>query len=205
VGRAVIDAIVGQFGRPRGVIGILVGRLMAHRPSNGKRNSWVVELLDIQPTDRVLEIGFGPGLAIEELSRRVGPLGHVYGVDHSEVMLRQATKRNLAAIRAGRVTLVRASVEELPPSLDGPFDVILAVNSIGFWRAPVKRLEDLRRRLTPGGRIVLASQPRYPGAPRDPEVVYRERTELLRAAGYTVVGTESLDLDPPVTCVVGTA
>lgn len=39
----------------------------------------------LQPTDRVLEIGFGPGLPIAELSRRVGDSGHVYGIDHSEV------------------------------------------------------------------------------------------------------------------------
>jgi ubiquinone/menaquinone biosynthesis C-methylase UbiE len=59
----------------------------------------------VKPTDRVLEIGFGPRVAIAELSRRVGPEGHVYGVDHSEAMLRQATKRNIAAVQAGRVTL----------------------------------------------------------------------------------------------------
>jgi hypothetical protein len=41
---------------------------MAHRPSNAQRNRWVVSLLDVQPTDRVLEIGFGPGIAIQELS-----------------------------------------------------------------------------------------------------------------------------------------
>jgi ubiquinone/menaquinone biosynthesis C-methylase UbiE len=200
--RAVIDAIVGQFGHPRGAVGKIAGWQMAHRPSNRKRNSWVVSLLDVQPTDQVLEIGFGPGLAIAELGRRVGPSGHVYGIDHSDVMLRQATKRNAAAIRAGRVTLIRASVEELPPTLDGPFDVILAVNSFAFWTAPVQQLEDLRRRLTLGGRIAIASQPRYPGATKNPSLVIRERTDLLRAAGFTPVRTESFNLDPPVTCVL---
>ncbi|MGN9809506.1 class I SAM-dependent methyltransferase [Micromonospora sp. BQ11] len=202
VERTVIHAVIGQFGRPRGLLGALAGWQMAHRRSNRLRNRWVVSLLDVRPTDRVLEIGFGPGLAVAELARRIGPSGHVYGIDHSEVMLRQATRRNAAAIRAGRVTLLQAPAEKLPPAVDGPFDVILAVNSIGFWTTPVERLEDLRRRLTPGGRMAIASQPRHPGATRDPTLVGREKGELLRAAGFTLARTECLALRPPVTCVV---
>lgn len=76
VKRAVIAAIVGQFGHPQGTGGSVAGWVMAHRPSNRQRNSGVISLLDVQPTDRVLEIGFGPGLAIADLSRRVGDSGH---------------------------------------------------------------------------------------------------------------------------------
>src|SRR2546430_5589507 len=159
---------------------------MGHRSSNRVRSSWVVELLEVRPTDRILEVGFGPGHAIAELSRRIGPSGHVYGVDHSEVMLRQASRRNAAAIRAGRVTLTRAAVEELPPALDGPFDAILAVNTLGFWPAPPRRLDDLRRRLAPGGRIAIVSQPRCPGATRSTSLdVAAKITALLAGARLT--------------------
>ena len=137
VKQIVIAAIVRQFGHPQGVPGQVAGWVIAYRPSNRQRNGWVVSLLGVRPTDRVLEIGFGPGLAIAELSRRVGPSGHVYGVDHSYLMLRQATRCNAAAIQAGRVTLSQGTVEALPPALDGPFDAIVAVNSLGFWPAPV--------------------------------------------------------------------
>jgi ubiquinone/menaquinone biosynthesis C-methylase UbiE len=203
VKRAIVAAIVGQFGHPRGVAGTMAGWVMSHRPSNRQRNSWVASLLDVQPTDRVLEIGFGPGLAVAELSRRVGPSGHVYGLDRSDVMLRQATRRNAAAIEAGRVTLTLGTVEQLPPTLDGPFDAILTVNSLGFWTAPAERLEDVRRRLTPGGRIAIASQPRCPGATRNSSLdAAREITDLLHAAGFTQARTEVLDLDPPVVCVL---
>lgn len=203
VKRAVIAAVVGQFGHPRGAAGSVAGWVMAHRPSNRRRNSWVVCLLDVQPTDRILEIGFGPGLAIAELSRRVGPGGHVYGIDRSEVMLRQASKRSAVAIQAGRVTLALGAVERLPPTLHGPFDAILAVNSLGFWTAPTERLADLRRRLRPGGRIAIASQPRCPGATRNTALdAAAEITDLLRAAGCPQARTEILDLDPPVVCVL---
>ena len=203
VKRAVIAAIVSQFGHPRGAAGSAAGWVLAHRPSNRQRNSWAVSLLEVQPTDRVLEIGFGPGLAIAELSRRVGDPGHVYGIDHSDVMLRLATRRNASAIAAGRVTLSRASVDHLPLPLIGPFDAILTVNSVGFWPAPIERLAELRQRLGPGGRIAIASQPRCPGATastsRD---AAREIEVLLQNAGYTQIRTETLDLKPPVVCVL---
>lgn len=120
----------------------MAGWVMAHRRSNQQRNSWVVSLLDVQPADRVLEVGFGPGRAIAELAQRTTQ-GHVYGIDHSEVMVRQASRRNHAAIRADRVELVHASVDQLP-HFDAPLDAILAVNSVGFWADPAQRLHDLR-------------------------------------------------------------
>jgi SAM-dependent methyltransferase len=201
--RAVIAAIVGQFGHPRGTAGRVAGWVMAHRPSNRQRNRWVVSLLEVQPTDRVLEVGFGPGLAIAELARHVGDQGHTYGVDHSEVMLRQATRRNAAAIAAGRASPTLGTVEALPPALGGPFDAILAVNSLGFWPAPTEGLKELRRRLRPGGRIAIASQPRYPGATASTSRNAARGIEaLLRDAGYTTTRTETLDLDPPVVCVL---
>ena len=43
--------------------------VMATRPSNLRRNEWTVRLLDIQPIDQVLAIGFGPGLAVRAAAR----------------------------------------------------------------------------------------------------------------------------------------
>ena len=199
---AIIKAVIGQFGNPRGAAGSLAGWEMAHRPSNRKRNEWVVSLLDVRPADQILEIGFGPGVAIAETGRRVGPSGHVYGIDRSGVMLRQATRRNAAAIRAGRVTLMQASVEELPPAFGGPFDAIFSVNSFAFWSAPAQRLEDLRRRLAPDGRIAVAAQPRHPGMTRDTSLAASQLTELFRSVGFGQMRSEKLDLNPPVVCVI---
>jgi SAM-dependent methyltransferase len=193
--------VIGQAHHPRGAAGRVTAWEMARRPSNRERNRWVVGLLAVRSADRVLEIGFGPGVAIAELAR--AGAGHVYGVDHSEVMVRQASKRNATAIRAGRVTLVNASADRLPPALDGPFDVVLAVNSLGFWPGPAERLAELRDRLAPGGRIAIVSQPRCPGA----TVTTSRRAaadieNLLRGAGFTRLRTELLPLNPPVACVL---
>src|ERR1700733_7959720 len=99
--RALDRDVIGQAHHPRGAAGRVTAWEMAHRPSNRERNRWVVALLAVRPADRVLEIGFGPGVAIAELAR--AGAGHVYGIDHSEVMVRQASKRNAAALRAGQV------------------------------------------------------------------------------------------------------
>src|SRR5262245_29535339 len=88
-------AIRSQFRQPRGFAGWLAGWEMALRSSNRQRNVWAVGLLGVEPTDRVLDIGFGPGIAIRELSRRATQ-GLVCRVDHSAVMVRQATRRNTA-------------------------------------------------------------------------------------------------------------
>src|SRR6266536_5689074 len=104
---------------------------MAHRPSNRTRHVSTAGLLDVQPDDRVLELGFGPRIAIQELARRA-TRGQVCGVDHSEVMVRQATRRNAAAARTGRVDLRLGSADDLP-DFGAPFDAILAVNSLMFW------------------------------------------------------------------------
>jgi SAM-dependent methyltransferase len=204
-GIAVVRALdrdaIGQGHHPRGTAGSVTGWVFAHRPSNRQRNRWVVSLLGVRPVDQVLELGFGPGVAVAELVR--AGAAHVYGIDHSGVMLRQASRRNAAAIRAGRVTLINAQADQLPPAVDGPFDAILAVNSLGFWPAPAERLAELRRRLAPGGRIAIASQPRCPGATADTSrSAARDIEGLLRDAGFVRMSTQTLPLSPPVVCVL---
>jgi SAM-dependent methyltransferase len=199
--RALDRDVVGQAHHPRGAAGRVTAWEMASRPSNRQRSAWVVSLLGVRPTDQVLEIGFGPGLAVAALVR--AGAGHVYGIDHSGVMVERASRRNAAAIRAGRVTLAEAAVDQLPPAFGGPFDAILAVNALGFWPAPAQRLAELRRRLAPGGRVAIASQPRCPGATADTSRrAARELTDLLTEAGFTHVSTRTLPLRPPVACVL---
>jgi ubiquinone/menaquinone biosynthesis C-methylase UbiE len=196
------ETIVKQFGHPQGAAGQLVGWLMAHRSSNVRRNQWVVEVLDLEPDARVLEIGFGPGVAVEALARAL-PGGHVYGIDHSDVMVRQATKRNAATVRAGRVHLVRASVDDLP-AFDVAFDAIIAVNNMWFWPDPPTRLKELRTLLRARGRIAIVTQPRSKGATAETSrAAAAGVTRSLEDAGYADVRVETLELDPPVVCVIG--
>jgi ubiquinone/menaquinone biosynthesis C-methylase UbiE len=67
---------------------------------NWRMNRWSVALLNIQPAEHVLEVGFGPGLSIRRAAKAAA---WVAGIDHSPAMLAEATRRNRAAIQAGRV------------------------------------------------------------------------------------------------------
>jgi ubiquinone/menaquinone biosynthesis C-methylase UbiE len=193
---------VAQFHHPTGFLGRVAGWIMGRRPSNVARNRWAVGLLDVQPTDRVIELGCGPGVAIAALADRA-VRGLVVGVDHSRVMIRQAGRRNRTAVRAGRVRLIHTPVEALSVS-DGPFDAALAVNTVGMWPDPTARLRELARLLRPGGRIALVSQPRCPGATAATSAAAaNELAGRLSEAGFEQLRTEMLDLDPPATCVLG--
>ncbi len=199
----VVRRVVDQFHRPRGFSGRLAGWVMANRSSNRRRNAWVITLLDVAPTDRVLEIGFGPGIAIREAAARATE-GLVCGVDHSEVMLRQARRRNAGAIRAGRVDLRLATADRLP-NFDAQFDKVLAVNSMGFWDDPVACLRAVRSLLRPGGRIAIASQPRSPGATTETSrQAGEDMATCLVEARFSDMQIETLPLKPPVVCVLAT-
>lgn len=192
---------LAQFHRPTGAAGRVTGWVMASRPSNVARSRWAVRLLDIGPADRVIEFGCGPGVAIAAIAARA-PQGLVVGVDHSQVMIRQAHRRNRAAILAGRVHLVHTTVERL--SVTGPFDAALAVNTVGMWPDATARLREVAGLLRPGGRIAVVSQPRCPGATAATSAAAAdELAGLLTEAGFGRLRTAMLDLDPPAACVIG--
>jgi ubiquinone/menaquinone biosynthesis C-methylase UbiE len=192
-----------QFGKPTGFWGHLAGWIMAYRRSNRERGKWTLSLLDLQPGDRVLEIGFGPGVAIK-LASRIASEGLVVGLDHSAAMLAQARRRNAAAIREGRVDLRLGSVSDLP-AFDEPFDKIFAINSIGFWAEPAERLKELRLLLRPGGTIAITTQPRSRGATDETaQQTGRETADALRSAGFSRVRLETRPMKPvSAVCVLG--
>jgi SAM-dependent methyltransferase len=116
-----LSYIYSQFGSPHGALGYVADYVMAHRPSNLERNDWALSLLAIQPTDRVLEIGFGPGITAGKAAANAR---QVVGVDRSALMLGQARRRNKELIEKGKLTLMLGAVESLTPEF-GLFDNIL--------------------------------------------------------------------------------
>jgi ubiquinone/menaquinone biosynthesis C-methylase UbiE len=166
--------LMRMFGRPKGILGRLGGIIMAR--TNQQCAAWVIDLLGIQPHDRVLEVGFGPGVGIELLARLV-PGGYVAGIDPSDEMVEQAKARNVKAIENSRVDLRYGSVESLPFE-DSPFTKALAINSMQVWPDVMAGLGEMRRVMTPGGSIALGFTS-YSGQSKD------GLPEILTAAGFT--------------------
>ena len=198
-------AIVRQFGRPSGLVGRLAGLVMRLRPSNRERSRRTFALLDVQPADQVLEIGFGPGLAVARAAE-LAPHGRVVGIDHSELMLRQARRRNASALAAGRVELRLGSAERLP-DFGVRFDKVLAVNVHIFWPDPVVVLRGIRGAMRPGGTLALTLQPRGRGVTTaDARAAGDRMGRALRDAGFELVRVELLDMAPvAAVCVLGQA
>ena len=192
-----------QFGQPTGLLGDVVGRIMARTPSNLRRIEWTISQLDVKPTDRLLEIGMGPGVAVELVSA-LASQGSVVGVDHSEVMVRQASKRNARAVREGRVQLRLGSASRLP-RFSEPFDKIFSINSIHFWSEPVDCLKELRKLLKPGGLIAVTLQPRSRRATdTTAEECGRDVVMNLERAGFSQVSLEMRSMKPvAVACARG--
>jgi SAM-dependent methyltransferase len=119
-------------------------------------------------------------------------------------MRAQAARRNAAAIRAGRVLLTVAPVENLP-EFEQSFDKVLAVNNMGMWPGPTFRLKELARLMRVGGLIALVSQPRCLGATAETtKSAARDIIGKLEDAGFVDISVETLDLAPRVACVIGT-
>ncbi len=144
--------LMRMFGRPKGILGRLGGIIMAR--SNREFARWVLGLLELQPNDKVLEVGFGPGVGIQIMAG-VASGGYIAGVDISEEMVRQATARNAEAMKAGLVDLRQGSVESLPFEA-GTFDKAVAINSLQVWPDALARLQEMSRVMKVGGRIAVA-------------------------------------------------
>lgn len=142
-----------QFGDPHGPLGRLAGHVMAAKGDNRTRGRWTVDLLALESTDRVLELGYGPGVVTGWLCDEV-PEGHVVGVDRSATMRDQATRRNRAHVSSGRLDLRVGDAEHLPDGL-GPFDAACGMNVWQFWQQPEATFAAIGQRLRPGGRIAV--------------------------------------------------
>lgn len=140
-----------QLQQPKGLIGKLVGRAMGRQ--NKESNDWTISLLDIKPDDRVLEVGFGPGLAIQS-AVQMASNGFVAGIDFSQAMLQQANKLNIVKIKEGRIELKNADVRAIPYNEDS-FNKVFAVNVIYLWPDLPVVLKELKRVMKSGGILAL--------------------------------------------------
>jgi SAM-dependent methyltransferase len=114
----------------------------------------MLDMIDLRPGDRVLDVACGTGLVSFRAAEAVGAQGAVVGTDISERMVE--TVRRIAAERAvGNIVFERADAEELPFA-DGAFDAALCALGLMYVPDPVRALSEMRRLLRPGGTAAAA-------------------------------------------------
>ncbi len=141
----------GQHGHPKGIVGYMLGEQMVRQ--HVPETDWTISLLNIQPGDQVLELGFGAGRAIELVASQA-PNVQVSGIDISQTMIRVASRRNARAIKAGRVALQQGDLTNLPFP-DNQFDKVFSIQTLYFWSDPSHTLSEIFRVLKPGGTLVV--------------------------------------------------
>jgi arsenite methyltransferase len=107
-----------------------------------------LEALDLQPGERVLDIGCGPGYLAAEMADVVGPEGAVHGVDPSPHMLA------IAARRDERIELSEGDALSLRVA-DSSFDAAVATQVYEYVADIAAALAEARRVLRPGGRLLV--------------------------------------------------
>lgn len=142
---------------------------------------WAVETLDVQPDDRILEVGCGRGLAVERICEQLSS-GKIIAIDRSAKAIEAAQVRNARWIASGRAGFQTAALADV--SLPGErFNKIFAVNVNVFWLKPDRELAAIRRLLAPDGALYLFYEP--PAVSKTAEVVDKVRANL-ESSGFVI-------------------
>jgi ubiquinone/menaquinone biosynthesis C-methylase UbiE len=151
---------------------------------NPKSNRAVIEFAELGEEDHFLDIGCGPGAALEHAASTGAS---VAGVDPSKSMVSRAARRvPTAEVRVG-------SAEEVPFP-DDTFSVVINIASFHHWADREAGLREISRVLAPGGRLHIVEGALREGKdghglnPRDAEILNARLSEL----GYTRTSTERI-------------
>ena len=146
--------------------------------------------VELPQAGRILDAGCGGGEMLRRMARRA-PNAMLAGVDISPASVEATRRRNVRAIKAGRMEVREGSVEALPWP-DSTFDLVTACETVYFWENPAKAFREIVRVLKPGGVFAVFLETADPDGARIwtdalPGMHVRtvaELSELLAAAGF---------------------
>jgi cyclopropane fatty-acyl-phospholipid synthase-like methyltransferase len=151
-------------------------------PKAAERLVWAVETLDVKPTDRLLEIGCGHGVAVSLVCEKLDG-GSITAIDRSPTMIAMARKRNADCVAAGRASFQTVSLHEADFGA-AQFDKVFAIRVGVFLRGqPARELAVVKRCLAPDGRFYLVYDP--PAAHQARNVI-EQASATLENHGFTI-------------------
>ena len=142
-----------------------------------------IQRMNIQPGERVLEVGVGTGINLSLYPREAA----VTGIDFTASMLEKARER-AARKDAAPVRLLQMDAADLKFA-DDSFDIVYAPYLISVVPDPVKVAQEMRRVCRPGGRIIFLNHFLSPN-------LFLSRIERLISPATIHIGFKS-DLDLP--------
>lgn len=168
-----------------GAFGSIWARLYGWLHRNPPSNRVVVDHVGIRPTDHALDIGCGPGAALEYAAGKITD-GSVTGVDPTQRFA------DLASARVPGARLEVAGAEALPFP-DDTFTVAWSIAAYHHWPEPAAGIAEAHRVLAPSGRFHIAERAldRTAGHGLDPTGV-DELVEGFRTVGFQEIRTAEL-------------
>lgn len=169
-----------------------LARPMAVLLNRGNRPEYVHALsrLEIDPGDRVLELGFGGGVGLPMLLERGA---RVTAVEPTVDMRARAIRKHAWDLAEGRLEILDGRAEALP---EGPFRYALSLNTVYFWDDVPAGMAELRRAV--GDTVCLGiAHPSHLIEMGFAESGYRIEpidwyADQLRAAGFSEVAVEPI-------------
>ena len=145
-----LTLIGNQFRKPTGFLGKIISRIMI----KGNRSDYdkIISELNIRQNDRIMEIGYGHGVGVDRISSNYDCF--VAGIDFSELMFKEATKRNKTHIENKKVELYFGDLlsSELAPN---HFDKVFCLNVIYFWDKLEEPFLKIKAMLKEGGTLCM--------------------------------------------------
>ncbi|MHA4808278.1 class I SAM-dependent methyltransferase [Flavitalea flava] len=165
-----------------------------------QQNEWAIERLNIQPYQHLLEVGYGTGITLQEVARKL-KVGFLAGIDDSIAMYRQAYGRNKQFIQRQLLQLHIGNLNELsyPPYY---FHTIYGTNIHFAWKEPELEYMRLNNLLKNRGKLVMILQSRTTRK----EEAFRQAAEKMRqdfiGSGLSEVSIEYGDRYPGIVAAV---
>lgn len=165
-----------------------------------ERLAWGVEALGVEPSDRVLEVGCGHGVAATLVCERLEG-GRLTAIDRSAKMIGMATRRNEEHVAAGKAVFETVALERADFG-EERFDKVFGVHVAALWRSE-EALAVVRRHLAPAGGLFVINQAPGWRAAEDARASAEQVAESLRGRGFAVGEPLVEELEKaPVACVV---
>lgn len=148
------ESLQSQGGNPTGLIGYLIGKLM--NKMHSRIYDKALNNICIPEYSICLDIGCGGGKAIFLINKK-HECNKIYGIDHSEQMVKLATRCNETDIRTGKVEIIHTSTFPLDFQ-NNYFNLITAFETIQFWPEIDNTLLEIYHKLKSGGVFLLANR-----------------------------------------------
>jgi len=176
--------IAAQFKKPSGLFGMFSSNIMIK--GNKANYEKLIRDLDLQPGDKLLEIGYGPGVGINMIAKACTSCT-IHGIDFSKLMYRKARKYNKQYLDNNAMLLQYGDFLKTAV-VSNEYDKIFCLNVVYFWNDLQEPFRKVLSLLKAGGafHIYMANRDALKKAPDTVFNKYsiKQVVEALKSVGF---------------------